>query len=156
EMLSRITNGSNRKNRYHNTTTMQEPYKTRKYLVHEYRNKIILRQEQLEKIDQLLADPHALVELRMGLGKSSVIFPLVARLLAQRGEFPVVLFTEELLEQSKKEMEKDAYTFDFHRNSSLNPTHLAEHYETLLNVKQSGRFVMSTVERIAALENKIV
>ncbi|HKY99624.1 MAG TPA: DUF3638 domain-containing protein, partial [Rhabdochlamydiaceae bacterium] len=137
-------------------TQMADQTNTRKYLVFEYRNQLILRPEQLEKIKAMLDDPNALEELRMGLGKSSVIFPLVARLLAQKGYFPIVIFTEELLEQSRKEMEKTAYVFEFRRSSPVDPVRLAEEYETLLTVKRSGRFVMTTVERIAALENKIV
>ncbi len=126
------------------------------YLVREYRQKLVFTDAQIEKIETILDDPNALEEFRMGLGKSSVIFPCVARILINRGKFPIVLFTEELIEQSRKDMDKKAYFFQFSRNSSVAPEDLAEEYHTLLSVKHSKRYVITTVERIAALENKVI
>ncbi len=125
-------------------------------LVREYRQKLIFTRAQIEKIETMLDDPNALEEFRMGLGKSSVIFPCVSRILINRGKFPICLFTEELIEQSRKDMDKKAYFFQFNRNSSVAAPDLAEEYLTLCKVKRSGRYLMATVERVAALENKII
>ena len=126
------------------------------YLVRECRQKIVFTPGQLEKIEIILDDPNAVEEFRMGLGKSSVIFPCVARILISRGVFPVMIFTETLLEQSREDMDKKAYIFNFGRASSTLPQTLAEEYYSLLFAKHSGRYIMTTVDRIAALRNKII
>lgn len=127
---------------------------SRAALVFGYRQKIGVTKEQIAIIKKILADPSALEELRMGLGKSFVISPLVARLMAKQGTLPVVIFTEELIEQSRKDMDKRAYEFRFQRNPMLPAEQLAEEYKTLLEIKTSGRYVVTTIGRLAALENK--
>lgn len=157
ELEERVQWLTERKNKIEKQTgTLFDQEQTLIYLTREYRQKIIFTPEQVEKIETILDDPNALEEFRMGLGKSSVIFPCVARILISRDYFPIVLFTEELIEQSRKDMDKKAYVFQFNRNSSITPEDLVEEYNTLLSVKRSGRYVMTTVERIAALENKII
>jgi hypothetical protein len=127
---------------------------SRPMLVFSYRQKIGITREQVATINKLMAHPDTLEELRMGLGKSSVIFPLVARLLADRGAFVTVIFTEELVEQSRKDMDKRAYEFKFQRSPDLTAEQLAEEYETLLEVKAAKKYVITTSNRLAALENK--
>ena len=126
------------------------------YLVREYRQKIVFTPGQVEKIEIILDDPHAVEVFRMGLGKSSVIFPCVGRILVSRGELPIMIFTETLLEQSRGQMDKRAYIFNFSRGSSIAPQTLAEEYYSLLTAKHSDRYIMTTVDRIAALRNKII
>lgn len=126
------------------------------YLVREYRQKIVFTPGQVEKIEIILDDPHAVEVFRMGLGKSSVIFPCVARILVSRGELPIMIFTETLLEQSRAQMDKRAYIFNFSRGSRVAPQTLAEEYYSLLTAKHSGHYIMTTVDRVAALRNKIV
>ncbi len=123
-------------------------------LVFSYRQNIGITREQVETIEQIIGTPNALTELRMGLGKSSVIFPLVARLLADQGKFATVIFTEELIEQSRKDMDKRAYEFQFQRSPDLSAGELAETYRTLLEVKLDKKYVITTSSRLAALENK--
>jgi hypothetical protein len=135
---------------------LQNPEKMRSFLVLEDRAGIILTPEQRERIDRIADDPHALEELRMGLGKSSVIFPMLARILSKKGKFPVVLFTEELVTQSRADMDRRAYEFKFDRNHSLDVLLLRQEYKTLLEARHSGRYIITTVDRLAALDNKII
>jgi hypothetical protein len=134
--------------------TLKDQALSRAALVFGYKQKIGVTKEQLDMIKKILDNPHALEELRMGLGKSFVISPLVARLLAKQGALPVIIFTEELIEQSRKDLDKRAFVFNFKRNPTLSSTRLAEEYQTLLEIKQSGKYVVTTISRLAALENK--
>ncbi len=138
--------------RYTNNGTFEDNPFNRAFLVHEFKEKIILTQDQIRVIKN-----GALEELRMGKGKSSVIFPLAAKLIArERKHFPVVLFTEELLLQSKDWMDKRAYIFNFDRNAPISTQILQEEYLTLLKVKQKGRYAITTIECLADLRNKII
>lgn len=127
---------------------------SRPALVLGYRQKIGVTQEQIDVLKRLIKDPNALEELRMGLGKSFVIAPLVASILANKGNTPVIIFTEELLQLSKKDLDPRAYEFSFQRSPNKTADELAEEYKTLLSVKASGRYIVSTIARFAALENK--
>lgn len=127
---------------------------SRAALVFGYRQKIGVTKEQIDVIQRILDDPKALEELRMGLGKSFVISPLVARLMAKNGITPVVIFTEELIEQSRKDMDKRAYEFRFQRSPTLSSEELADEYKRMLEIKTSGRYLITTIGRLAALENK--
>ena len=130
--------------------------KVREFLVFEWTNGIILRKEQIDKIDALLRDPNALEVFRMGLGKTSAVFPLLARLQTLQNKFPVIYFPEALLEQSRDTMDKRAYIFSFSRNSPSEPLHLKELYATLLGVATTNRYVMSSIESRCYLKNKMI
>lgn len=133
---------------------LKDPFLSRPALVFSYKNQIGITQEQMVILKKILDEPNALEELRMGLGKSFVIAPLVAKILVNKGIMPTILFTEELLNLSKKDMDPRAYEFSFQRNPPLSAEELAEEYKTLLKVKQSGRYIISSISRFAALENK--
>ncbi len=143
--------------RYTNNGVFQDSPIHRAILVHEYREGIILTKDQIRLIQTIKNKDRSLEELRMGLGKTTVIFPLVARLIArERQKIAVVLLTEELLLQCKDKIDRRAYIFQFDRNTPITVDSLADEYLTLLRLKQKGRPVITTIERLAALRNKIV
>ncbi|MBM3208599.1 MAG: DUF3638 domain-containing protein, partial [Chlamydiae bacterium] len=133
---------------------MKEPEISRAAMVFGYKNRIGVRQDQIDVIKKILDNPNCLEELRMGLGKSFVISPMIAKLMSKRGVLPVVLFTEQLIDLSKKDMAYDAYEFHFQRSPDLSFDELTHLYKTLLEIKVSGRYIITTASRLAALQNK--
>ncbi len=128
----------------------------RSYLVFEALNEIILREDQKETIKSIFDHPHMLREIRMGLGKSTVIFPLISKIMNKQGLFPCLIVSNELFEQTRDHMGNNDYFFEFNRNSSIHQSDLMQSYVKLLETRNSGKAVVVTVSTLAAIQNKIV
>ncbi len=143
--------------------SLKTPLICRKYLVAEYRAKIILREEQLKLIEQIMKEPQMLAQLRMGLGKTTTIMPLLLELFSQQNTLVVGIVTEELLqmnletldEYSRELFEHASFKFNFDINNPDSPACLAEQYNLILTAKAKQGYILTTVTRLAALENKL-
>lgn len=137
------------------------------FLVHEYQNKVICREKAVQGVKDLLADKPVFAKIRMGVGKSTFIFNHLAKQWLRKGVRPVVIFTEKLLRQSLGYMEQNAYVFNFDRNFGLplvdgkneySYTHIISHlndiHESLIRLPMQNRYVVTTLERRAALRAK--
>ena len=143
---------------------MVDPQFSRKFLVTEYRSGIILRKEQIDIIKKIIENPNRLAQLRMGLGKTSYIMPIVMQVLAEKGNLPVGLVPNELLKMSRNSWDRS--TRDYFRQASTvfefdindlahGETYLAEKYLRLLDSKTEGGYVITSIESIAAIENSL-
>lgn len=157
-----IEAGSNH-GRYLHQGNLRDPRFHRKYLVAEYRSEKILKAEQIEAITQIADNPTLLKQLRMGKGKTTIIFPIVIQLLAEQGVLPVGLITQELLQTHSEDLDSNTRTFfrqaamrfHFDVNTSTNVVCLAEQYYRLLQCRQEQGYVINTVESIASIANKL-
>ncbi len=129
------------------------PRVNRKALITEERNGIILTEEQHVLIHRILENPNDWYELMMGLGKTSVIFPMILLLLAEKGFFAIGVVKEELLRQNVESLDKSArlmleaagIEFTFDMESDVTPAVLAEQYYRLLKVKEESSFPITTL-----------
>lgn len=146
------------------------PVFSRKYLVMEYRSglynpkqAIILRKSQRNFIEKIVEDPTRMAQLRMGLGKSTVGRPIIMQILHEKGFLPIGLVTDELFAQDVSSMdsitrnfiEQAAMRFEFDLNGPDSPAFLAETYDRILNVKEDGGYLITTLHQIANVENKL-
>jgi hypothetical protein len=151
------------RSRYFENGKLMDPRFSRKYLVAEYRSGYILRAEQIKVIENMVKNPSDWYELRMGLGKTSMIFPIVLKLLAEEGMLPVGLIKDELLTKNYNEL--DSFTrgmleqagakFQFEITDSFAPSILAERYYRLLKVKEDVGCIVMNIHSQAALEHKL-
>lgn len=156
---------------------MEQPDFTRRYLVKEYHNGWISREKAIEALDLLLGDfkkaltkkePVRFVNVRMGIGKTSFIFPQAAKICTQHGKDAVVMTTSQLVDQLHGELGHQAFRFDFDSNFGIpvpegeKPdtkvviTHLKNLLKNLEGLKERENFVVTTPTARAAVINKIV
>lgn len=139
-----------------------DPSLSRKMLVSEYRQGIIFSDEQRTMISQIRDNPNVIALLRMGKGKSSVIMPTVIQVLTEMNMLVFMLITEELwlhresMDRTTRDwFDQAASQFDFDINMPLTPAFLASMYDDLLRVKEERGYCVTTIERRAAVENKL-
>ncbi|SCA63978.1 hypothetical protein SCG7086_BL_00060, partial [Chlamydiales bacterium SCGC AG-110-P3] len=146
------------------------PLYMRKFLYTEYRLGIVLRQNQIEVINSIVENPNRLEEMRMGLGKTSTIFPLILEILPLKGKFPIGMVPKELFATNREELDETTrMLFDlsgtalhFSRDMlSREPkTHeieaLLEKVTTLQKARLDGEYILMTVESKCSIANKII
>lgn len=134
---------------------------SRKLLVAEYCKEIILRPGQVETIRLFVEDPNRIIKLPPGWGKTTIL-PIIMLLLAE-SMLPIALVTEELLQMHRESLDSSsrlishqaAMQFDFDVNCPDSAAYVAEIFDQLLQVKQEEGYVIGTIERKAAVENKL-
>lgn len=134
----------------------------RKILVMEAQKGIIVTDAQINLITKMVQNPNDWYELKVGLGKTSVVFVIVLMLLTEQGEFPTALLTSELeyqhageLSASTRSLAETAGTrFSLRTEESLTSTKLQEQYHNLLAVKADRGFTSSTIDSFAALKHQ--
>lgn len=149
--------------RYLENGQLSSPRFTRKFLVTEVRTRMILRSEQQKLVYNITTNPNAWYELRMGLGKTSMIMPIVLLLFAEEGKFPVALVKEELLRKNVDDfdtstrlmMQKAGIDFEFSIASSMDLLVLLENYYRLLKVKEDNGYVITTVSTLASIDHRL-
>lgn len=103
-------------------------------------------------------------KVRMGVGKSTNIFPISTKILLERGYEPVVVTTEELLMQLRDFMDEKAFIFEFNISYGLTQedskkddkviAHLTKLRDTLNSLKSEGRYCLITPARLGFIRNK--
>lgn len=135
----------------------------RKVLLAEALQGIILKEEQITLIKQMVQNPCDWYELKVGLGKTSVVLPLVLMLLSEQGEFPVAMVKDELLQQNLDSLdratrdlcEKAGVEFSFRLNDPVSPLILQEQYLKLLEVETNKGYPITSINSIIAIDQKL-
>lgn len=135
----------------------------RKILVEEASQGIILSEEQIALIKKMAANPFDWYELKVGLGKTSVVFPIILLILIQKGEFPVAMVKDELLAQNldsldratRDLLERAGVEFSFRLNDPITSLELQEEYLKLLEVQVHEGYIITSIPSVIALEQKI-
>ncbi|MBS0637244.1 MAG: DUF3638 domain-containing protein, partial [Verrucomicrobia bacterium] len=148
----------------HDRYNDKEPAIARKYLVAEFTRGIVLRPGQILAIEEIRQNPNRLMQLRMGLGKTSYILPIAMQILAEeKGLLPIALVPQGLFAMNRRDMDattrklfqQAAYelrvTDDVLSNSML----LAQELDRLYEVKQNKGYIIASIEQIAAIEHAL-
>lgn len=144
--------------------TLADSELSRKYLVSDYRHGWITRIKAKDAVEQMLQaeNPARFVTVRMGIGKTSFIFPMLARVFVERDKMPVVMTTEELVGQLGDMLGKRFFVFDFDINFGLDQDAASDQVKNYLDtlatnlesLKEEGRYVLTTPARLSSLRNK--
>lgn len=137
---------------------------TRKYLVTEYRLEVVLREDQNKTTKKMVEKPDRAILRPPGFGKSKAVIPPLLALLSEQGKFPVVLETEELCRIAQQDLDRmnrmifsqARHIFRFHSSQSVEHAELADEYYRLLQAKNSGGYIVTSIESLAALDNTLV
>lgn len=151
--------------RYMDPTSKQltNPRLNRKVLVLESRQAIIATKEQLDMTVDMYRKPTDWYELKVGLGKTSVVFKLLFLLLIEEGERPTAVGREELLKQLEDSLDRGTresseyagvdFTFGF--NDPISPLILQEKYIRLLEVRAQKGYPITSASSIQAIDQKL-
>ncbi len=186
ELLSTLKKGSNRL-RYAKKTEIEgreiyvlhPPRYAIKYLVEDYFCSQVMRAKAIEAIEKI--DPPdgskgvSFMQAIMGVGKSSVICPLLVELAIEKGKVPVLMTKDNLIPQLTSNlqhirpfhfrfdvhygMEPPKFTSENHEEAKKKfeeeiDLHLKSLLISLQSLKEQGRFVLTTPTARAALHNK--
>lgn len=135
----------------------------RKILTMEANYGIILTKAQIDLIIQVIKNPSDWYELRVGLGKTSVVFPIVLMILIEMGVLPTAVVKEELLQQNldsldratRDLLEKAGVEFRFQLNDPISSISLQEQYLRLLHVQSDKGYPITTLTSVIAIDQKI-
>ncbi|MCB1114700.1 MAG: hypothetical protein KDK62_08085 [Chlamydiia bacterium] len=150
--------------RYQQNGKLEHPEFSRKYLVAELRSGRILRDGQIKYIKELVENPEQWVSLRMGLGKTTFIMPIVAALLAERGYLPILLVTSHLKEMNLADFDRTTRRMigsvgepiNFSADENVSAAYLAGQYLHLLEVKKNRGYFVTTVDSLANIKQLLV
>lgn len=145
------------------TKQLKNPRLHRKVLVLESRQAIIATRDQLEMTTDMYRNPTDWYELKVGLGKTSVVFKLLFLLLIEDGERPTAVGREELLQQLEDSLDKGTresseyagVDFTFRFNDDLSPLMLQEKYIRLLEVRSQKGYPITTASSIQAIDQRV-
>ena len=142
----------------------------------EYVNRLLVRGEQWEKIQELLeffkkaiaktdgAPRHLVLKLEMGFGKSLLVTPIYAFCAATGERLMMALMPKELIPVMLKEISGilgDTYAqlvqfLDFDRNSEFTVERLEDILSTLTNVKKERQFLMMSPQSVRSFYLKFI
>ncbi len=125
---------------------------------------IVLRKEQVETLREMLSDPNAVRQLRMGGGKSKVLLPMLAKRKASGNNLVMLMLPEELYETNCRDLDRtnrqlfgqEMHRFEFNRNMDRSEQALLKIYERLLKTIHSKGFVMTRKRDILSLRNAYI
>jgi hypothetical protein len=127
----------------------------------EYTQKIILRDSQVDTVREMIANPNAVRQLRMGQGKSKVLMPILAKEKATGKNLVMLLLPEGLYETNCSDLDmtnrqlfgQKMYRFDFSRNSDLSKDALKKIHLELLRTIYTKGYVTSTKRSVLSFRN---
>ncbi len=134
---------------------------SRDLLFLEYSQKIILRKQQVEILHDMLSDPNAVRQLRMGGGKSKVLLPLLAQRKATGKNLVMLMLPEELYETNCMDLDntnrqlfgQEMSRFDFSRHSDKSEKALQHIYMGMLKTIKNKGFMMTTKRSMLSFKN---
>lgn len=149
--------------RYLEGGNLKDPSLYCKVLALEAQQGIILTSGQLQLIQEMVANPCDWYELKVGMGKTSVIFPIVLMMLIEKGEFPVAVVKDALMQQNldsldrstRELMEKAGVEFSFNINDPITPAILQEQYLRILKVEANHGYPITSISSIIAIDQKL-
>lgn len=149
--------------RYLEGGKLKNPPLHRKALVMEASKGIILTSEQLTLIEKIVNNPPDWYELKVGLGKTSVVLPLVLLLLIEKGANPTAVVKESLLKANLDSLDADTreliegagVSFTFSINDTCSALSVQERYLRLLEVKSQKGYTVTTASSLQAIDHKL-
>ncbi|HEY4831768.1 MAG TPA: hypothetical protein VIH61_04320, partial [Waddliaceae bacterium] len=105
---------------------------TRRYLVSDVRNHWISRDKAIKSLQAMMKDlrdnekkgePVRFIKAKMGTGKSEFIFPEAIDLLIQEKREPIMVTTDDLVDQLQKSMDGKTFLFKFSIEFGLDKIH---------------------------------
>lgn len=135
-----------------------------RFLVFEFTHNLVLRKSQVTLVDQFMAalnnGDSMVTQMIMGAGKTTVVAPLLAMLLADGSQLVLEVVPAALLEFSRAILRsrfsaivpKAVYTFAFDRFTEVTP----DIYRKLLKARQMGAIVVSTPSAVKSFALKYV
>lgn len=130
---------------------------------------LVLREDQISTLDEIVKNPALLKQLRMGLGKTSIIVPFALMILGAKGHntigmVPKALFTtnfDEMDDTTRTVFELSGNQFLFSRQDATFPLNSASLHKLsqkcagFLKALERGEYILTTIESKASLDNKI-
>ena len=130
---------------------------------------LVLREDQIETLVEIIENPALLKQLRMGLGKTSIIVPFALMILGAKGHntigmVPRALFTtnfDEMDDTTRTVFELSGNQFLFSRQDATFPLNtaslhqLSEKCANFFRSLERGEYILTTIESKASLDNKI-
>ena len=130
------------------------------FLVLEYWSHLLLRRDQLEKIETYMkkGDIQPVLQIIMGAGKTAVLAPLIGLLFADGNHLSAVMMPEslaasaleELREKLGRQFDQTVYPFDFKRDSDYSSSRLQDVKERLLQIIENREVLVTTPQSIHA------
>lgn len=146
----------------HHGNPIEQPY----FLALEYFADILLRPEQIEKIEEFLKEGNSniIMEMLMGFGKSKILLPLLALLLANPGTMSLLVCPQSLFENIASDTQhilRDAFgqmllSLHFDRNSSFTEQSLLNILNDLEAIKKQGDCLLMTGKSLQCLLLKFI
>ncbi len=132
---------------------------SRKLLVLEAHMGLVTRPEQLKLIQSMIEHPDGFYELKVGMGKTSVVFPVVLLMLLERGICPTALVKDALLQQNLDSLDRStrdllesagvAFVFNYNKNPSV--LELKEELLRIVEVKNNRGYPITTRSSLLSL-----
>jgi hypothetical protein len=162
--LEKVQAGLDFKRYFKEDGDLKNPSLMKKCLVAEVREGIIFRDKQLEVIEKIDQDPRQWLSLRMGIGKTSYILPIIAKLLAEKDLLPVLTVPSRLFASNRDSFDRttrqlfDQAGFEFTMPvlEEVSFAYLSEKYLQLVKVRHERGYVITDVDQLANLDATIV
>lgn len=142
----------------------------------EYFNRLLVRGEQWEKIQELQeffkkaiekggdAPRHLVQKLEMGFGKTFLLMPIYGFCAADGNRLSMALLPKELIEDMSKEIsgilgntfEQRLQRLDFDRNTEFTVKRLEDILNTLSDTKKNRQFLMMTSQSVRSFHLKFI
>lgn len=136
------------------------------YLVFEYFAKILLRPEQVSKIEEFIqsGDQNLMMEILMGFGKSKVLLVLLAFMLAKKDVLALLVIPPSLFENISADtqcMLQDAFgqslrSFNFDRGTTFTVPSLRNILRDLVTIQEQGDCLVMTSKSLMCLMLKFI
>lgn len=136
------------------------------YLAFEYFAGILLRQEQIDKIEEFLksGNINIIMEMLMGFGKSKVLLPLLAMLITTKNEMALLISPQSLFENLGSDTQRiliDTFgqslkTFNFTRDTSFSVYSLRTMLHEIIALQENGDCLLMTSKSLQSMLLKFV
>lgn len=151
-----------------NLPTELQPH-ARSLIYLQFRTGLVLRSNQIDTLQEIIEKPSLLKQLRMGLGKTSIILPFALQIMAKEGFIPIGMVPKALFSTNFKEMDETTRLafelsgdqFLFNRQDAPQPfTDLSLHQlsqkcAAFFKAISNGQYILTTIESKASLDDKI-
>lgn len=142
----------------------------RKIIYLQNRLGLVLRQDQIDALNEMVSNPSLLKQLRMGLGKTSILLPFALEILISEGHnvmgmVPRALFKtnfDEMDETTRVVFELAGCQFLFSRQDAPQPLsplvlgQISEKCGDFFRALDNRQFILTTIESKASLDDKII
>ena len=135
------------------------------YLLFEYCSGFTLRADQVLKLEQMVAptgNPHVILQMIMGAGKTKVLLPILAMQNADGHHLSTIVVPEALFESvlkdiqeaSHKVFQQATHVLYFNRNTELSEEKLTKIYTKLKNICRQRHYLLISSKSLACIALK--